>query len=39
MSNFSFLQTKPEYSLFANACKEAEKIYATAPAPCSPLPP
>ena len=35
MSNFSFLQTKPEYSLFANACKEAEKIYATAPALCA----
>ena len=35
MSNFSFLQTKPEYALFANACKEAEKIYATAPALCA----
>ena len=35
MSNFSFLQTKPEYTLFANACIEAEKIYATAPALCA----
>ena len=35
MSNFSFIQTKPEYSLFANACKKAEKIYATAPALCA----
>lgn len=35
MTNFSFLQTKPEYALFANACKEAEKIYATAPALCA----
>ena len=32
MTNFSFLQSKPEYALFAPACVEAEKIYATAPA-------
>lgn len=35
MSNFSFLQTKPEYALFAPACVEAEKIYASAPAMCA----
>ena len=27
MPNFSFLETKPEYALFAPACVEAEKIY------------
>lgn len=35
MSNFSFLQTQPQYALFASACIEAEKIYATAPAMCA----
>ena len=35
MSNFSFLQSKPEYALFAPACIEAEKIFATAPALCA----
>ena len=35
MSNFSFLQAKPEYSLFAPACLEAEKIYSSAPAMCA----
>ena len=35
MTNFSFLETKPEYVLFAPACVEAEKIYATAPAMCA----
>ena len=35
MTNFSFLQSKPEYALFAPACVEAEKIYATAPAMCA----
>lgn len=35
MTNFSFLQSKPEYALFAPACMEAEKIYATAPAMCA----
>ena len=35
MSNFSFLETKPEYALFAPACMEAEKIYASAPAMCA----
>lgn len=34
MPNFSFLGTRPEYALFAPACVEAEKIYATAPALC-----
>ena len=35
MPNFSFLQSKPEYALFAPACIEAEKIYASAPAMCA----
>ena len=35
MPNFSFLETKPEYALFAPACVEAEKIYASAPAMCA----
>src|SRR5699024_5678945 len=35
MSNFSFLSSKTEYSLFASACVEAEKIYASAPALCA----
>lgn len=35
MGNFSFLQSKTEYALFAPACIEAEKIYASAPAMCA----
>lgn len=35
MGNFVFLQPKPEYSLFAPACIEAEKIYSSAPAMCA----
>ena len=35
MTNFSFLQSKTEYALFAPACAEAEKIYASAPAMCA----
>ena len=35
MPNFSFLETKQEYALFAPACVEAEKIYASAPAMCA----
>lgn len=35
MSNFSFLQQKTEYALFAPACIEAEKIYSSAPAMCA----
>lgn len=35
MTNFSFLASKPEYTLFAPACIETEKIYATAPAMCA----
>lgn len=35
MPNFSFLQTIPNYSLFAPACIEAEKIYSSAPAMCA----
>ena len=30
MTNCSFLETKPEYALFAPACLEAEKIYKIA---------
>lgn len=35
MANFSFLTTNPYYALFAPACIEAEKIYATSPALCA----
>ena len=35
MPNFSFLQRKSEYALFAPACVETEKIYASAPAMCA----
>ena len=35
MSNFGFLKEKKEYALFAPACIEAEKIYASAPAMCA----
>ena len=35
MANFTFLQTQPQYALFAPACAEAEKIYASAPAMCA----
>ena len=35
MSNFSFLASKTEYALFAPACVEAEKIFASAPALCA----
>ena len=35
MTNFSFLSEKDEYILFAPACIEAEKIYATSPALCA----
>ncbi|MEE0463667.1 DEAD/DEAH box helicase family protein [Blautia hydrogenotrophica] len=35
MSNFDFLKMKKEYKLFAPACVEAEKIYASAPAMCA----
>ena len=35
MLNFAFLTTKPDYTLFAPACVEAEKIYASAPALCA----
>ena len=35
MLNFGFLKTKKEYALFASACVEAEKIYASAPAMCA----
>lgn len=35
MSNFDFLKMKKEYELFAPACVEAEKIYASAPAMCA----
>ncbi len=35
MTNFSFLQSKQEYTLFSSACIEAEKIYVSAPAMCA----
>lgn len=35
MANFSFIQTKNAYALFAPACIEAENIYATSPALCA----
>ncbi|MDO4281968.1 MAG: DEAD/DEAH box helicase family protein [Peptococcaceae bacterium] len=35
MSNFGFLAEKKEFALFAPACIEAEKVYASAPAMCA----
>ena len=35
MTNFEFLKTKNEYTLFASAAVEAEKVYASAPAMCA----
>lgn len=35
MPNFTFLEQKPEYSLFAAACAEAENILAASPALCA----
>ena len=35
MPDFSFLQRKNEYVLFAPACIEAEKIFVSAPAMCA----
>lgn len=35
MPNFSFLQTKSEYALFAPAAAEAERVYAASPAMCA----
>ena len=35
MTNFEFLKTKKEYTLFASAAVEAEKVYASAPAMCA----
>ena len=35
MANFTFLQTQPQYALFAPACTEAEKIYASSPDMCA----
>ena len=32
MSNFSYLSTHPEYSMFASAAIEAEKVFSTSPA-------
>lgn len=31
-ANFEFLQEKTEYTLFATACIEAERVLATSPA-------
>ena len=35
MPNFSYLSTRPEYSLFANSAIEAEKVFSTSPAMCA----
>lgn len=35
MTNFSFLENKPEYALFAPAAVEAEKVFASSPAMCA----
>ena len=35
VTNFSFLSQKTEYALFAPACMEAERIFASAPAMCA----
>ena len=35
MSNFSYLSDKSEYSLFASAAIEAEKVFSTSPAMCA----
>lgn len=35
MTNFSFLQTKSEYALFAPAAIEAEKVFSSSPAICA----
>ena len=35
MSNFEYLFSKPEYSLFANSAIEAEKVFSTSPAMCA----
>ena len=35
MSNFQFLEKKKEYSLFASAAIEAERVYTSAPAMCA----
>ena len=35
MSNFSYLSTHPEYSMFASAAIEAEKVFSTSPAMCA----
>lgn len=33
--NFDFLTSRPEYALFADACIEAERTFATSPAMCT----
>ena len=35
MANFDFLKTKTEYSAFAAAAIEAERVYKTSPAMCA----
>lgn len=35
MSNFEYLSSKPEYSLFSSAAIEAEKVFSTSPAMCA----
>lgn len=34
-SNFEYLITQKEYALFANACTEAERVFASSPAMCA----
>ena len=35
MANFDFLQSIPEYAIFAPAAIEAERVYFTSPAMCA----
>ena len=35
MSNFEYLSSKSEYSLFSSAAIEAEKVFSTSPAMCA----
>ncbi len=35
MSNFKFLEEKPEYTLFTSAAMDAEKVYSSSPAMCA----
>ena len=35
MTNFGFLSNIADYTLFASAAAEAEKVYASSPAKCA----